>query len=341
MGTQFLAKMFSTHIGIDLGTANCLVYVRDQGVVLNEPSVVAIKVNTREVLAVGREAKDMLGKTPLNINAIRPMKDGVIANFEITEEMLRYFIQKALRAMPWHKRLLHPRVLVAVPSGITEVENRAVKDSARHAGAGEVVLVEEPMAAAVGVGLPVAEPAGNMIIDIGGGTTEVAVISLSGIVASKSVKVGGDALDSAIIQYIKKVYGLMVGVLTAEQVKIKIGSAYPVKDEETLDVKGLDFVSRVPKTVRISAAEIRTALQEPIISIIEAVRDALDKCPPDLAGDLLDRGIMLAGGGALLAGLDKLLTEETNLPVFVSDEPLNAVVRGTGVMLQEDNIWAN
>ncbi len=341
MSAQYLAKMFSTHIGIDLGTANCLVYVRDYGVVLAEPSVVAIKVNTREVLAVGSEAKDMLGKTPGNISAIRPMKDGVIANFEITEEMLRYFIQKAIKAMPWRKRLLHPRVLVAVPSGITEVENRAVKDSARHAGAGEVVLVEEPMAAAVGVGLPVAEPSGSMIVDIGGGTTEVAVISLSGIVGSKSVRVGGDELDAAITQHLRKVYNLMIGELTAEQIKIRLGSAYPVKDDDSLDVKGLDLVSRVPKTVRVTAAEIRIALQEPITSIIEAVRDTLEKCPPDLAADLIDRGIMLAGGGALLAGLDKLLTEETGLPVFVSDEPLNAVVRGTGVMLQEDSIWSN
>lgn len=229
MSTQCLAKMFSTHIGIDLGTANCLVYVRDKGIVLNEPSVVAIKESTREVLNVGSEAKSMLGKCPGNIKAIRPMKDGVIADFEITEEMLRYFIQKAIRTVPWRKRLLHPRVLVAVPSGITEVENRAVKDSAKRAGAGEVVLVEEPMAAAVGVGLPVAEPAGSMIVDIGGGTTEVAVISLSGIVGARSVRVGGDELDLAIIQHMKRVYNLSIGELTAEQIKIRLGSAYPVK----------------------------------------------------------------------------------------------------------------
>ncbi|MDD3886549.1 MAG: rod shape-determining protein [Victivallaceae bacterium] len=340
MGNQFLAKLFSTHIGIDLGTANCLVYVRDNGIVLNEPSVVAIKESTRETLAVGADAKSMLGKTPGNIRAIRPMKDGVIADFEITEEMLRYFIQKAIRAVPWTKRLLHPRVLVAVPSGITEVENRAVKDSAKRAGAGEVVLVEEPMAAAVGVGLPVAEPAGSMIIDIGGGTTEVAVISLSGIVAAKSVRVGGDELDDAVVQHLRKTYNLMVGPLSAEQIKIRLGSAYPVKDNEALDVKGLDMVSRVPKTVRVTAAEIRLALQEPITTIVEAVRATLERCPPDLAADLIDRGIMLAGGGALLCGLDKLITEETGLPVFVSEEPLNAVAKGTGVMLQEDSIWS-
>jgi len=340
MSAQYLAKMFSTHIGIDLGTANCLVYVRDQGIVLSEPSVVAIKESTHEVVSVGAEAKSMLGKTPGNIRAIRPMKEGVIADFEITEAMLRYFIQKAIKSVPWRKRLLHPRVLVAVPSGITEVENRAVKDSAKRAGAGEVVLVEEPMAAAVGVGLPVAEPAGSMIVDIGGGTTEVAVISLSGIVGAKSVRVGGDKLDAAITQHLKKIYNLMIGELTAEQIKITIGSAYPVKDEQTMDVKGLDMVSRVPKTVKISAAEIRVALQEPITTIIEAVRATLERCPPDLAADLIDRGIMLAGGGALLCGIDKLLTEETGLPVFISEEPLSAVARGTGVMLQEDTIWS-
>ena len=337
MGSRLasLTKFFSTDIGIDLGTANCLVFVRDKGIVLSEPSVVAIKESTREVLAVGSEAKSMLGKTPGNIRAIRPMKDGVIADFEITEEMLRYFIQKAIQTAPWRRRLLHPTVLVAVPSGITEVENRAVKDSAKRAGAGSVVLVEEPMAAAVGVGLPVVEPAGNMIVDIGGGTTEVAVISLSGIVGAKSVRVGGDELDAAITQHLKRVYNLMIGELTAEQIKIKIGSAYPVRDELELDVKGLDLLSRVPKTVRITAAEIRLALQEPITTIIEAVRSTLERCPPDLAGDLIDRGIMLAGGGALLCGIDKLISEETGLPVFISEDPLRAVARGTGIMLQE------
>ncbi len=339
MNTQFLAEMFSAHIGIDLGTANCLVYVRDHGVVLNEPSVVAIKVNTKEVLAVGSEAKEMLGKTPGNIQAIRPMREGVIANYEVTEDMLRYFIQRAIRTVPWYKRLLRPRVLIAVPSGITEVEHRAVTDSAKHAGAGEVVLVEEPMAAAVGVGLPVADPAGSMIVDIGGGTTEVAVISLTGIVGSRSVRVGGDTLDQAIIQHLKKAYSLMIGELSAEQIKINLGSAYPVRDDEYMDVKGFDMMARVPKTVRVSAVEIRQALQGPITMILEAVRATLDTCPPDLAADLIDRGIMLAGGGAQLAGLDKLLTEETGLPVFVSEEPLNAVVNGTGEMLKKIHTW--
>ena len=341
MAMQFLTRMFSTSIGIDLGTANCLVFVRDQGIVINEPSVVEIKVNSNTVCAVGTEAKVMLGKTPVNIRAIRPMKDGVIANYEITEEMLRYFIRNALKAVPWFKRLLRPRVLIAVPSDITEVENRAVKDSAKHAGAGEVLLVEEPMAAAIGVGLPVAEPAGNMIVDIGGGTTEVAVISLSGIVdRAKSVRVGGDELDKAIIQHLKKVYNLGIGELMAEKVKITIGSAYPVRDDVSMDVKGLDLISRVPKIVRVSAEEVRMALQEPVMTIVETVRGALETCKPELAGDLVDRGIMLAGGGSKLVGLDTLLTEETGLPVFIAEEPLNAVVNGTGVMLQDDNIWS-
>ncbi|MBE6356663.1 MAG: rod shape-determining protein [Lentisphaerae bacterium] len=332
--------MFSAYIGIDLGTANCLVFVKDQGVVLNEPSVVAIKVNTHEVRAVGSEAKEMLGKTPENLMAIRPMKDGVIGNYEVTEDMLRHFIQRAIRTVPWFKRILRPRVLIAVPSGITEVERRAVMDSAKHAGAGEVVLVEEPMAAAVGVGLPVAEAAGSMIVDIGGGTTEVAVISLSGIANAKSVRVGGDILDQHIIQHLKKEYNMQIGELTAEQVKITLGSAYPVKDDVCMDVKGLNMIDRIPKVVKVNAAEIRKALQPPISNILEAVRATLDGCKPDLAADLIDRGIMLAGGGAKLAGLDKLLTEETGLPVFVSEEPLNAVVNGTGVMLQENSIWS-
>ncbi|MFA7231377.1 MAG: rod shape-determining protein [Victivallaceae bacterium] len=334
-----LAKLFSTDIGIDLGTANCLVFVRDKGIVLSEPSVVAITENTKRVLAVGEEAKRMLGRTPGNIRAIRPMKDGVIADFEITEEMLRYFIQKAMRQVPWHKRILHPRVLVAVPSGITEVENRAVKDSAKRAGAGEVVLVEEPMAAAIGVGLPVSEPSGSMIVDIGGGTTEVAVISLSGIVGARSVRVGGDELDAAICQHMKRVYNLMIGERTSEKIKIDIGSAYPTHDDTELEVKGRDLVSGLPKTVKITGGEIRTALQEPITSIIEAVRATLERCPPELSADLIDRGIMLAGGGALLTGLDRLLVEETGLPVFVAEDPLKAVANGTGVMLQEmDNM---
>ena len=336
MASQHLSKFFSADIGIDLGTANSLVFVRDQGIVLAEPSVVAIRTSTRDVMAVGSEAKSMLGRTPGAIQAIRPMKDGVIADFDVTEEMLRYFIQKAMRSVQWHRRMLHPTVLVAVPSGITEVENRAVKDSAKHAGAGDVVLVEEPMAAAVGVGLPVAEPVGSMVVDIGGGTTEVAVISLSGIVGkANSVRVGGDELDDAIIQHLKRVYNLMIGELAAEEIKIKLGSAYPLFDDKEMDVKGLDTQGRIPKTVRVTAGEIRTALQAPVTTIIETVRSTLEHCPPDLAADLIDRGIMLAGGGALLKGLDKLLSEETDLPVFVADDPLRAVARGTGIMLQD------
>ena len=336
MASQHLSKFFSADIGIDLGTANSLVFVRDQGIVLAEPSVVAIRTSTRDVMAVGSEAKSMLGRTPGAIQAIRPMKDGVIADFDVTEEMLRYFIQKAMRSVPWHRRMLHPTVLVAVPSGITEVENRAVKDSAKHAGAGDVVLVEEPRAAAVGVGLPVAEPVGSMVVDIGGGTTEVAVISLSGIVGkANSVRVGGDELDDAIIQHLKRVYNLMIGELAAEEIKIKLGSAYPLFDDKEMDVKGLDTQGRIPKTVRVTAGEIRTALQAPVTTIIETVRSTLEHCPPDLAADLIDRGIMLAGGGALLKGLDKLLSEETDLPVFVADDPLRAVARGTGIMLQD------
>lgn len=330
-----LERIFSTDIGIDLGTANCLVYVRDRGIVINEPSVVAIKESTKEVKAVGDDAKKMLGRTPINLKAIRPMKDGVIADFEITEAMLKSFIAKALSLQPWHCRWLKPRVLVAVPSGITEVEKRAVKDSAKRAGARQVELVEEPMAAAIGVGLPVTEPAASMIVDIGGGTTEVAVISLTGIVAAKSVRVGGDELDLAIIQHMKRVYNLMVGERTSERIKIEIGSAYPVRDQQTLEVRGRDLVSGMPKTVRISAEEIRVALQEPITTIIEAVRSTLERCPPELSADLIERGIMLAGGGALLCGLDQLLTEETGLPVFVAEEPLNAVANGAGIILQE------
>lgn len=330
-----LERIFSTDIGIDLGTANCLVYVRDRGIVINEPSVVAIKESTKEVKAVGDDAKKMLGRTPINLKAIRPMKDGVIADFEITEAMLKSFIAKALSLQPWHCRWLKPRVLVAVPSGITEVEKRAVKDSAKRAGARQVELVEEPMAAAIGVGLPVTEPAASMIVDIGGGTTEVAVISLTGIVAAKSVRVGGDELDLAIIQHMKRVYNLMVGERTSERIKIEIGSAYPVRDQQTLEVRGRDLISGMPKTVRISAEEIRVALQEPITTIIEAVRSTLERCPPELSADLIERGIMLAGGGALLCGLDQLLTEETGLPVFVAEEPLNAVANGAGIILQE------
>lgn len=328
------SKFFSSDIGIDLGTANCLVYVKDHGIVLNEPSVVAIKDNV--VVSVGTEAKRMLGRCPMNIKAIRPMKAGVIADFAVTEEMLRYFITKAKSFMAPYQRILRPTVLIAVPSGITEVESRAVQDSAMHAGAAKVHTIEEPMASAIGVRLPVAEPTGSMIVDIGGGTTEVAVISLAGIVEKRSCRVGGDEMDSSIIQHMKRVYNLLIGERMAEDIKIRIGSAYQVPDlEPSMEVKGRDLVSGLPKSIRVSSQEIRTALQEPIASIVDAVRSTLEHCPPELASDLMDRGIMLAGGGAMIRGLDRLISEEMNLPVFVADDPLNAVVRGTGVVLQE------
>jgi rod shape-determining protein MreB len=325
--------LFSNDIGIDLGTANTLVYVKDKGVVLREPSVVAVQAGTNEPLAVGDEAKRMLGRTPGNIVAIRPLKDGVIADFEVTEAMLRHFIQKV------HNRrsMVSPRVVVAVPSGITEVEKRAVKDSATRAGAREVYLIEEPMASAIGVGLPVQEPAGNMIVDMGGGTTEVAIISLAGIVFCRSVRVAGDELDEAIAQYMKRVYNLMIGERTAEEIKIKIGSAYPLEQETSMEVKGRDLVAGLPKTLTITSQEVREAIQEPINTIVETVRYTLERCPPELSADLVDRGIVLAGGGALLRGLDKLLTEETGLPVHVADDPLSAVVMGTGIVLNELN----
>jgi len=326
-----LLGLFSNDIGIDLGTANSVVYVKDRGIVLREPSVVAIQAGTSNVLAVGEEAKRMVGRTPGSIVAIRPMKDGVIADFEITESMLRYFIRKV------HNRrsMVAPRVIVAVPSGITEVEKRAVKDSATHAGARKVYLIEEPMAAAIGVGMPVQEPAGNMIVDIGGGTTEVALISLAGIVFSRSIRVAGDELDEAIIQYMKRAYNLMVGERTAEEIKIRIGSAFPLEQEMTLEVKGRDLVAGLPKTLTVTSQEIREALLDPVSQIVESVRIALERCPPELAADLVDRGIMLAGGGALLRGVDRLLAEETGLPVHIADDPLSAVAEGTGRVLNE------
>ncbi len=323
--------VFSNDIGIDLGTANTLVYVRDGGIVLREPSVVAVLADTNKVLAVGMEAKRMLGRTPGNIRAIRPMKDGVIADFEITEEMLRYFIQKVRS----RSKVFRPRVLIAVPSGITEVETRAVKESALRAGAREVHLVEEPMAAAIGVGIPVQEPSGHMIVDIGGGTTEVAVISLAGIVESRSIKYGGDGMDSAIAQYMKRAYSLLIGERTSEQIKIEIGSAYKLDEELQLEVKGRDLMGGLPKTVTITSEEIREALMEPVTRIVEAVRMTLERCPPELSSDLIDHGVVLAGGGALLRGLDRLIMEETGLPVTISDDPLTAVANGTGIVLQE------
>jgi rod shape-determining protein MreB len=324
--------LFSNDIGIDLGTANTLVYVRDHGIVLREPSVVAVQAGTNKVLSVGDEAKRMLGRTPANIVAVRPMKDGVIADFEVTEAMLRHFIRKAHGRRTFFRP--RPRVVIAVPSGITEVEKRAVKESAMRAGAREVFLIEEPMAAAIGCGLPVQEAAGNMIVDIGGGTTEVALISLAGIVFSRSVRVAGDELDEAIMQYMKRAYNLMIGERTAEEIKIKIGSAYPIENETTMEVKGRDLVAGLPKTLSITSQEVREALLEPISTIVESVRVTLERCPPELSADLVDRGLVLAGGGALLRGLDKLLSEETGLPVHVAEDPLSAVAEGTGRALQ-------
>jgi len=325
-----LKSLFSNDIGIDLGTANSLVYVRDQGIVLREPSVVAVQTNTKIVLAVGEEAKRMLGRTPGNIQAIRPMKDGVIADFEITEQMLRYFIQRV-----HNKKLIAPRVVIAVPSGITEVEKRAVKDSATHAGAREVYLIEQPMASAIGVGLPVHEPAGNMIVDIGGGTCEIAIISLAGIVFSRSLRVGGDEFDETIVAHMKRAYNLMIGERTAEEIKMRIGSAYPLEQELSMEVKGRDLAAGLPKTILVRSEEIREALKEPLTSILESVRITLERCPPELSADLIERGIVMAGGGALVRGIDRLVAEETGLPVHVADDPLTAVAEGTGRVLQE------
>src|SRR5471030_411183 len=328
-----LFGLFSNDIGIDLGTANTLVYVKDHGIVLREPSVVAVQAGTSHVLAVGDEAKRMLGRTPGNIVAIRPLKDGVIADFEITEAMLRHFIHKVHNRRTLFKP--RPRVVIAVPSGITEVEKRAVKESALRAGAREVHLIEEPMAAAIGCGLPVQDAAGNMIIDIGGGTTEVALISLSGIVFSRSIRVAGDELDEAIMNYMKRAYNLMIGERTAEEIKIKIGSAYPIEKETTMEVKGRDLVAGLPKTLTITSQEVREAMAEPVQVIVESIRITLERCPPELSADLVERGIVLAGGGALLRGLDKMLAEETGLPVHVAEDPLSAVAEGTGKVLQE------
>ncbi|MBI4398057.1 MAG: rod shape-determining protein [Candidatus Omnitrophica bacterium] len=326
---------FSNDIGIDLGTANTLVYVKGQGVVLCEPSVVAVERGTNNIVAVGEEAKRMLGRTPGNIVAIRPMKDGVIADFDMTEAMLRYFIRKVNQK----RRLVSPRVVIAVPSGITEVEKRAVKDSAERAGArSPVYLVEEPIAAAIGVGLPIHEPAGNMIIDIGGGTTEMAVISLAGIVFAKSIRIGGDEFDDAIVQHLKKTYNLLIGEATAEDIKIKIGSAYPLEEELTMEVRGRDILAGLPKTITVTSEEIREALSEPASSILEAVRITLERTPPELSADLLTRGLVLAGGGALLRGLDKLVAEETGLPVHIADDPLTAIALGTGRYLSDINL---
>jgi rod shape-determining protein MreB and related proteins len=313
-------------MAVDLGTANTLVYVRGRGIVLNEPSVVALNVNTGKIVAVGVEAKRMIGRTPGNIVAVRPLKDGVIADFDVTERMLRYFIQKVHR----RRQLAKPRLVVAVPSGITGVEQSAVREAGHQAGARRVSIIEEPMAAAIGAGLPVHEPTGNMVVDIGGGTTEVAVISLGGIVTSQSIRVGGDEMDEAIISFAKKEYSLMLGERTAEEIKMAIGAAYPSTDEPHAEIRGRDLVTGLPKTIVISGEEVRHAIEEPLCTIVDAVKTTLDKCPPELAGDIMDRGIALTGGGALLRGLDERLREETGMPIHLADNPLDSVVLGTG-----------
>jgi rod shape-determining protein MreB len=329
---DLLAGRFSKDLAIDLGTANTLVYVRGEGIVLNEPSIVAIHQADHSVLAVGHEAKAMLGRTPGNIIAIRPLKDGVIADFDVTEKMLHYFINNVHR----RRTLVRPRVVIGVPSGITQVEKRAVRDSAMQAGAREVYLIEEPMAAAIGVGLPIQEPGGNMIVDIGGGTTEVAVVSLSGIVYAKSVRVAGDEMDDAILQYVKKHYNLLIGERRAEEIKIKLGSAYSTGGEQrTMEVKGRDLIGGIPTTIVITDEEIREALREAVMTIVETVRTCLEHTPPELAADIVDKGIVITGGGALLSGLIDLLRQETYLPVALADNPLTCVALGAGKVLDE------
>ncbi|MGI8987073.1 MAG: rod shape-determining protein [Nocardioidaceae bacterium] len=318
-------------MAVDLGTANTLVYVRRRGVMLNEPSVVALNSQTREILAVGSEAKRMLGRTPDAITAIRPLRDGVIADFESTEQMLRIFIQRVHRRRYFAK----PRLVVCVPSGITSVEQRAVKEAGYQAGARQVYIIEEPMAAAIGAGLPVHEATGNMIVDVGGGTTEVAVISLGGIVTSVSIRTAGDDLDAAIISWFKKEYSLMLGERTAEEIKIELGSAFPLPDEPEAEIRGRDLISGLPRTVVVSSAEVRQAIEEPVHAIVDAVRTTLDKTPPELAGDIMDRGLVLTGGGALLRGLDARLRHETGMPVHVADDPLHSVAMGAGRCVEE------
>ncbi|MGP0566448.1 rod shape-determining protein [Nitrospina sp. 32_T5] len=332
---NLFADLFSNDLAIDLGTANTLVYVKGRGVVLREPSVVAINSHTREILAVGEEAKKMLGRAPGSIQAIRPMKDGVIAHFEETQQMISHFIRKVHNN---RKTFVSPRVIIAIPSGVTQVEKRAVRDSAHSAGAREVFLIEEPMAAAIGVDLPIEEPTGNMIIDIGGGTTEVAIMSLSGTVYSKSVRVAGDEMDEAIVNYVKKKYNLLIGERTAESVKIQIGTAYPTEPRQTMEVKGRDLVAGIPKTLIISDEEIAEALQEIFGTIVESVKIALERTPPELAADIVDKGVVLAGGGALIRGLDTLLREATGLPVTVAEDPLSAVANGVGKLLSDPKL---
>ena len=335
---QKITDYFSNDIAIDLGTANTLVYVKGRGIILNEPSVVAVQKNYRgmqnRVLAVGKEAKDMLGRTPGSIVAIRPIKDGVIADFEVTSKMLQYFIKKSVE-QTGSKISVPPRIIICVPYGITQVEKRAVKESAHAAGAREVYLIEEPMAAAIGAGLPITEPTGNMVVDMGGGTTGVAVISLGGIVYCKSIKVAGDKYDEAIVNYIRRQFNLLIGERTAENIKIKIGNAYPFEEEKYMEVKGRDLVAGAPKTIEVSSSQINDALMDPLTEVVDAVRTALEKTPPELASDIVDNGIVLTGGGALLANLDVLLRERTGLPVTIAENPLSCVVLGSGKVLEE------
>lgn len=327
--------LFSKDMGMDLGTANSLVYVKGKGIVIREPSVVAIQKDTGHVLAVGEEAKRMIGRTPGNIVAIRPLKDGVIADFDVTQSMIKYFINRALRSRAF---IIRPRVVVGVPSGVTAVEERAVREAALQAGAREAYLIEEPMAAAIGAGLPVHEPTGNMIVDIGGGTTEVAVISLGGIVTSRSIRIASDEMDEAIINHVKRTYNLMIGERTAEQIKIQIGTAYPLENGQTDEVRGRDLVTGLPKTVMITSEEIYKALSEPVSSIVDAIKTTLEQTPPELAADIMDRGIVMAGGGSLLRGLDRLVSEETGMPVHLADDPLLVVAYGAGRVLENIDV---
>jgi rod shape-determining protein MreB len=326
-----LLSHLSRDMGVDLGTANTLVYVRRAGIVLREPSVVAKRVDDGQVLAVGEEAKRMIGRTPGDIVATRPLRDGVIADFDTTASMIAYFIRKAANGRMW----VRPRVVVGIPSGCTEVEKRAVVDATLQAGARDAFLIEEPMAAAIGAGLPVSEPIGSMVVDIGGGTTEVAVIALGGIVASRSIRIAGDELDEAVIQYARRAYNLLIGERSAEEIKIAIGSAFPTREESAVDVRGRDLVSGLPRTVRMTSAEIREAIAEPVQAIVDAVKQTLERTPPELSADIVDRGIIMTGGGSLLRGMDRLLAEETGMPVALTDDPLAAVVMGTGRVLEE------
>ncbi|QBI18663.1 rod shape-determining protein [Egibacter rhizosphaerae] len=327
-------QLFGRDIAVDLGTANTLVYVRGRGIVLNEPSVVATNTKTGEILAVGSDAKRMIGRTPGHIIAIRPLKDGVIADFEVTEKMLRYFIQKVTKRR-YFAMMNKPRVVICVPSGITGVEQRAVEEASIQAGARSAYIIEEPMAAAIGADLPVHEPAGNMVVDIGGGTTEVAVISLGGIVTSASIRIGGDELDESVVNHVKKEYSLMLGERTAEEIKVAIGSAFPLPEESHAEIRGRDLVTGLPKTIVISAEEVRRAIEEPVNSIVDAVKNTLDRCPPELAADIMDKGIVLTGGGAMLHGLDERLKHETGMPIHTADDPLDSVAIGSGKCLEQ------